>query len=303
MKAETQGGRELEQGLHDGSLPGSIDAPTAAGAPDSIAPGGRAGASQNRWASAGSVAFVMANLIARDFKIRYRNMSLGVLWSLANPLIMMLVLGFVFTRIFPNPTTKSYPAFILTGLIPYNFFALSWAAGTWSVYNNAQLIKRVPMPREIIPLAAVLANCLHLAIQLVLLMVFVAVLGYRPTLAWLWVPGVIAVEVMALCGLSLITSAFDVYLRDTRYFVESVNLVLFWLTPVFYPIEMVPAAYRQIYLLNPAAIAVISMRCMLLDGTMPPADIVVRGMIVSGILLAAGLAIFGRLKRQFADYL
>jgi hypothetical protein len=86
-------------------------------------------------------AFVVVSLKMRDFRLRYRNMSLGILWSLANPLIMMLVLTFVFKNVFRNSSVKNYPAFALIGLISYNFFGLAWSTSTTSISSNAGLVK------------------------------------------------------------------------------------------------------------------------------------------------------------------
>ena len=138
---------------------------------------------QRRWK--GDYLFVLENLVLKDFRIRYRNMSLGILWSLINPLVMMGVLTFVIGHIYGKEQPAYFPLFILCGQIPYLFFTASWLSGTQSVVVNAPLVKRVPLPREIVPIAAVLSNCVHLAIQVALMLALTFYFHLAPSWFWL----------------------------------------------------------------------------------------------------------------------
>jgi ABC-type polysaccharide/polyol phosphate export permease len=129
--------------------------------------------------------FLLSNLVLRDFKIRYRNMSLGIFWSLLNPLVLMGVLTFLFTKIYPS-SIPNYHVFVLCGLVVYSFFSLGWASGTISIYGNVTLIKRVPMPRELLPVSTVLGNCIHFLIQIALLILLTLSVGASLSSRLLW---------------------------------------------------------------------------------------------------------------------
>lgn len=250
----------------------------------------------------GDYRHLLCQLISKDFKTRYRRMSLGVFWSLLNPLVMMGVYALVFTQVLRNPTPH-FPVHILSGLIAYNFFSLAWVNATTSIMDNAGLIKRNPVTREIIPIASILSNIPHVLIQLCLLVVFVYVDGLKINVNWLWLPVLWGLEVVCLIGLGLACSALYVVVRDIRYVVESVNVVLFWLVPIVYSFEMVPDSMRPIYELNPLAALVFATHCIILNATHPPLVLMMKLTLFAGAAFIVGLQIFKQVQRKFYEYL
>jgi ABC-type polysaccharide/polyol phosphate export permease len=251
----------------------------------------------------GEYSFVIRNLVEKDFKVRYRNMSLGILWSLLNPLVMMAVLTFVFTQIFSNTSGTNYPISVLCALVPLSFFQIAWVSGTTSLQENAALIKKIPVPRQVFPIASVLSNCLHLIIQIGLLLTCVIAFGRGINVYWFWLPVIWGLEIVFVLGLTMAFSALNVYVRDMRYVVESANTVLFWLVPVFYSFSLIPLQYREIYQYNPVAAVVLMMRNILLEGRPPLMHTLSLLAVVSFVMLAAGLAVFTWLTKGFYEHL
>ena len=250
----------------------------------------------------GDFFFVLSSLVLKDFKIRYRNMSLGMFWSVLNPLVMMGILSFVFTRL-QKSAIPNFPVYLMCGLVPYNFFTIAWISGTTSLVDNAGLIKRVQVPREVVPIAAVLSNCLHLLIQISLLIIMVFAFGYSVNIHWLWLPYVWVMEVVFVCGLALVTSALNVYVRDMRYLVESTNTVLFWVVPIVYTISNAPWIYTKVDNLNPLSALILSMRKILMYNQPPEHVTLAKFTAVALFMFAIGFAVFQKLKRRFYDHL
>jgi ABC-type polysaccharide/polyol phosphate export permease len=248
-------------------------------------------------------AFLVKNLVLKDFKIRYRNMSLGILWSVVNPLVMMGILTLLFTKIFPNNSIQHFPVFVLCALVPYNLFSSGLVAGATSVLDNVGLIKHVPFPREIIPISSVLANTMHFLIQIGLLLVFTLAFGLGMNRYWLLLPLLWGLEVVFVAGLAMAAAALDVYCRDVRYVVESGILVMFWLVPIFYSLSLVPPQYLPLYTLNPITAVAQSSRAILLQAQAPPLRLVTSLALVSIGVFVIGAITFRLLKPRFTDYM
>lgn len=229
-------------------------------------------------------------------------MSLGLLWSVLNPLIMVVVYTFVFTQIFKS-TIPHFPLFVLSGLIPFNFFAQSWMSATNSIMENSSLVKRTAVRRELFPIAGVLSNVLHLVLQLLMIVALVVYLGVGFSPHWFWLPLVWGLELLFIIGLGMATAAINVYVRDTRYIVDSICLVIFWLVPIFYTFEMVPQEYADLYQYNPVAALVLASRRVIFDAQAPHAALLWKLTLVSLISLALGVFVFRRLKRGFYVHL
>jgi len=251
--------------------------------------------------------FSLWNLILKDFRTQYRNMSLGVLWSVLNPLIMLGTLLVVFTFIHKNTSIEHFGVFLLLGLIPFNFFSLCLNTATCSLVQNGQILKKLRFPRIIIPIASVLSQVIHLLIQLTLLAVFILFSGVTVTWMYLWLPVILVLELVFIIGLSLICSVLDVYFRDTQYIVQSILTVLFWFTPIFYPASLahdnLPRPLYLLFMANPLSGCIEAARRVVLYNSPPEWDLFYMAIFVALLTLGIGVSLFRKLEPNLADHL
>lgn len=245
------------------------------------------------------------NLIMKDFRIRYRNMSLGVIWSVLNPLVMLGILLIVFTVVYPQQGQPYFPVSVLLGLVSFNFVSLCVPAATKSVLDNAPLVKKVVFPRQILPVSVVLSQSIQVLVQFGLVVVFVLFYRVPPTTKFLFAPLIVAVLLLFVVGAGLLCSALNVIFRDTHYIIESLLTVLFWLSPVFYPLTIVHEKFPKwlfgLYILNPLAGCIEALRRVILQDRYPDGASFAVACVVSLVTLTAGIALFARLQRRFAD--
>lgn len=254
---------------------------------------------------------LLRSLAAKEFKVRYKNAVLGFLWTILNPLLLMLVLTVVFHFFAPRwEYTEEYPfpMFLLCGLIPWTFMAHSLSQSTGSLLDNAPLIRKVYFPREIIPLSSILANFVNFLLSLVVLFFFLLAFRLVPSIWMLAVPLIVIAQLLFVIGISLIASSLNAFYRDVAYIVEALLLVWWWGTPIFYPRQIVesaeavsPLMYR-LYMANPMAAVVVSLRQILLERRFPDVPLVVT--LFAGAILSfvVGVVIFRRRQGVIADF-
>lgn len=249
--------------------------------------------------------YALRSLVLKDFRVRYRNMSLGIFWSILNPLIMLGVLVIVFSYIHPQRQTHYFPVFLLLGLVPFNFMSLVIPTATACILDHAHIIKKVAFPRVIIPLAVVLSQLIHLVMQLGILFLFVALFRVPLHATWAWLPLIYLVELVFLLGAAYLLSALNVFYRDVLYLVQSGITVMFWFTPIFYALPMVrtnlPSPLYYLYILNPLAGCIDAGRRAILEGRSPDPLAFGTAAVVAVLTLLVGLYIFIRREGHFAE--
>jgi ABC-2 type transport system permease protein len=207
-------------------------------------------------------------LIRRELKARYKDSSLGFLWSLIKPLTMLLIYYVAIGQFLGAARgIPDFAIFVFTGLTIWGLYSEIVSSGTMSIIGNAGLIKKVYLPREIFPLAATGSSIFNFVIQMIVLVAATVVLGQFP-MSWnlLYVPVAILIVLVYGVAFALLLSALNVYLRDIQYLVEVAMLILFWASPIVYSWSLVVTAITNssapwllnVYLLNPVSIAVIA---------------------------------------------
>jgi len=260
---------------------------------------------------------LVENLVIRDLKVRYKNSLLGFLWSLLNPLLLMMVFTVVFTVMLPNANIPRYPVFMLCALLPWNFFTSSLTGGVHSITQNGHLIKKVYFPREVLPISVVFSNLTNMLLALPVLFVLVWVSGGQFYVHLLYLPLVIAVQVCFTIGVCLILATLNVFYRDTGVIMDVVIQAWFFLTPVFYPVDLLPEwrtilglampVRRLVYILNPMASIIATYRSVIYGFTngSPPAapalDFFSRTALTAVLMLALGYWFFSRYSHRFGE--
>lgn len=244
---------------------------------------------------------LLFHLAIKELKVRYKNAALGFLWAFLNPLLMMVVLTLIFTKVF-RIQVQHYPLFLLCGLLPWWFLSMSISNSTSSLVDNASLIQKVYFPRYIIPFSIICANLVNFIISICILLVFLCFFGIIPIQTVWYLPIIILFQVILITGISLITSHLNAHFRDVRYITEVLLLVWFYASPIFYPLSMVPRKIAKFYIINPMAGIITSYREILLHKAPLPLNLFLTSAAISILILAIGILISKKYDATIADF-
>jgi lipopolysaccharide transport system permease protein len=258
---------------------------------------------------------LLATLVERDLKVRYRSSALGVLWSLVSPLLMMLVFTLVFGYFMPNPGVRAFHCFVLVAILPWNWFSASVSGGLYSIVNSSQLIGKIYFPREVLPTSLVASEMVNFLLALPVLALILVLSGIPLTVHALWLPVVIAIQLVFTLGVVYALATAHVYYRDTGMIMSVVLLAWFFLTPIIYPMEDMRQRYlpvlgvsaeRLMYVINPMASLVATYRVILYgspDG--PPSEpaygFLARTAVTAVVVFVLGYGLFARHSGRFGE--
>ncbi len=244
---------------------------------------------------------LIRELVGRDLKVKYRRSFLGYVWSVLNPLLMMIVQTIIFSYMFRSDI-PNYPLYLICGNALFTFFNESANMGLTSIIYNATLIKKVYIPKYIFPLSRVVSSFVTMSFSLAAV-VLVMLITRSPiywTILLFWVP--LLFLLVFCCGIALTLAALTVYFRDIQHLFGVITLGWMYATPIFYPLEQLPEFTQKVMKLNPLYHYINFFRNLVMYGNIPGHNTWIACILSSLVMLAIGLWVFRKLQRNFILY-
>lgn len=238
----------------------------------------------------------------KELRARYKHTVFGFFWLVANPILQMLVIGFVFTFLLAQPV-KNYYFFLFIGLLVWNFFSLSLAKTTPSIVYERSLIKKARFPHAVIPVSIILSHFIHFFLAFILYLIPVL---FLKTLSWLSLPLIVFSFFLLITftlGLSLLCSALNVRFRDVNFFVSALLIVWFYATPVLYSLTMIPRHLLWLWRFNPLTSILQLLQQAILGLPGPGPGMLISNIGVIVVITILGITVFQRESHSFDDWL
>lgn len=246
--------------------------------------------------------FLIRQLVARDFKTKYKRSVLGMFWSFLNPLLMMCVQYFVFSTIFKNDIPH-YAVYLLIGVVAFNFFSEACGMALGSIVGNASLITKVYVPKYIYPLTRVMSSVVNFGISLLPLVLVSLITGVHFRKSALLSFYFFACVIIFSLGLGLFLSAAMVFFRDVQFLWGVLSMIWMYATPIFYPETILPDNFKIILQVNPLYHFLKNARICILNGISPEPVVYIQCMLIALAALVVGAVVFRKSQDRFVLYL
>lgn len=245
---------------------------------------------------------MIASLVRRDLRGRYKGSFLGFLWTFVNPLLQLLVYSLVFTNIMRVEDVEIYYLYLFIALIPWLFFSNSIAGGAGCILAQKDMVSKIYFPREVIPISHVTSGFINMLLCFIVVIAAVIFAGVEINLfAWLFLPVIFIIQYILVLGITMLVSAITVYFRDLEHILGIVMMAWMYLTPIIYTPNMVPESFKVYFNLNPMTHIVTAYRDILYYGRFPEFSTLISSIVFGIVFLFIGFIAFGRLKRHFAE--
>ncbi len=243
--------------------------------------------------------FLIKQIVNRDFKVKYKRSILGMLWSLLNPLLTMMVQYVVFSQLFRG-NIENFPVYLLSGTVIFGFFTEAVGLALMSIVGNAALITKVYVPKYIYPVTKVLSSLINLLISMVPLLIAMLITGVKITKAFLLIPIIVLCVLVFTIGVGMLLSALMVFFRDIQFLWSIISMLWMYITPLFYPETIIPAQYKFLHTWNPMYYYVKSFRMIIMEGVSPEPKMYMLCAVMAFLSLVLGAFVFKKTQDKFA---
>ncbi len=241
------------------------------------------------------------SLAHRDLRGGYKGSALGFFWSLLNPLLQLIVYTIVFSIIMRAGYDKYY-LFLFVALVPWLFFNMCICLGSTVILNQQTMVNKIYFPREVLPIAHVLAQLVNMLLSFVVIFLVVIVTGHGVNFkAILFLPLVIIIETFMALGITFITSSVTVFFRDLEFLLNVFMMAWQFLSPVMYGVDMVPERFQLIFRLNPMTPVLTAYRDIIYGKQVPQMRDLLTSALFAAVIFIVGAIVFGSLKKKFSE--
>ncbi len=245
---------------------------------------------------------LLIELTKREIKQRYKQSVLGYAWVILNPLLQMLVMSFVFSKILRVDNLNiPYPLFLYAGLLPWTLFSASLVSSTNSLVGNAGLLTKIYFPRVIFVQSSILSKMFDFFLSSIVFILFMIAYQQAVSLRILFIIPLFIFQSLFTYALSLLLAAFNLFYRDIQYVLNLIILIWMYMTPVIYPIGMFPIEYHWIFSLNPMAVIINSYRWILFDQNLNDVSDILLSLCITLFIFFLARYLFKKMEGGFAD--